>query len=61
MVKMLIDRGARINHKNKYGFSAYDYAMRAGNHLNFLTWIFCLDMLKFESYLKIYVSLLYSF
>lgn len=35
IVKILIDRGARVNHANKYGFSALDYAKRAGkNDLN---------------------------
>lgn len=34
MIKFLIDQGAKIDQKNKYGFLAYDYAVHGGNVYN---------------------------
>lgn len=31
MIKFLIDHGAKIDQKNKYGFLATDYAIHGGN------------------------------
>lgn len=33
MIKFLIDKGAKIDQRNKYGFLAYDYAVHGGNWL----------------------------
>lgn len=34
MIKFLIDKGAKIDQRNKYGFLAYDYAVHGGNRQN---------------------------